>query len=127
MAKKKGNGTSTTKTAMTVESNPPSKMDAVRTALKEGAGKPEDGVAFIKKRFGLDVDVKMFSVYKSKINKEGGRAGKKRGRKPKTAMATAPVRAASPASVTVASPLDALKNLVRDFGKDGVKKLVDMV
>jgi hypothetical protein len=49
---------------------------------------PEDGVAFIKSHFGLEVSKQHFSATKSQIkSKEGGKQSKgKPGRKPKAAV-----------------------------------------
>src|SRR5438105_4988194 len=62
------------------------KTEAVRIALEQGKESPGEGVAFIKKKFGLDVTPQQFSTYKSIAKSKGKGGGKKRGRKPKAAM-----------------------------------------
>lgn len=49
-----------------------SKMDAVRQALAEGKDKPQEGVAYIKEKFSIEIAPQMFSSYKGLLKKKGG-------------------------------------------------------
>jgi hypothetical protein len=45
---------------------------------------PQEGVAYIKEEFGLDISAQMFSSYKSQQGKKNGTARGRRGRPPRT-------------------------------------------
>ena len=51
----------------------PSKMDAVREALRQGFEGVSEGVAFIKTTYGFDMSNAMFSTYKANIKKKESR------------------------------------------------------
>ena len=52
------------------------KSEAVRRAVAEGVDKPQEGSAFIKEKFGLQVTPQHFSTYKSQQKaKEGKGSG----------------------------------------------------
>src|SRR5271168_2110181 len=71
---------------------PIKKVEAVRRALADGAEKPEDGIAYIKTKFGIEMTNTQFSVTKSNLRKKEAEGGKKRGRKVRTSKAeSAPV------------------------------------
>src|SRR3954465_7440146 len=61
----------------------PTKADAVREALKEGVESPQDGVAYVREKFGLEITAQQYSTYKSIEKKKaaGGKAanGRRRG------------------------------------------------
>src|SRR5262245_60295201 len=58
-----------------------SKADAVRRALAAGMEGPQEGTAWIRKEFGIEIAPQHFSATKSQIKKREG--GGKPGRKPK--------------------------------------------
>src|SRR3954466_1753511 len=58
-----------------------SKVEAVRAALDMGKDQPEDGIAFIKDRFGIEMSRQHFSTTKSKLKKGEGSQSVKRTRK----------------------------------------------
>jgi hypothetical protein len=109
-----------------------SKIDAVRSALKELGndampGKIQD---FVKEKFGLEMSTGHVSNYKSHLLKKKG----KRGRKKKvvdaapTAMAAAPVKAAAPVRVSVSlTDIAAVKELVGRVGEDNLKNLIGLL
>lgn len=118
-----------------------SKAAAIRRALAEGIGSPEEGVDFIRKTFGLDVSRQHFSASKSQTKKknQGGETPAepaKRGRKPKSApgqaVADAPARkpkhsASSEGETDLLAAMEAMKPLVAALGADRVKRLVDIL
>src|SRR4051794_25384528 len=57
-----------------------SKMEAVRQTLAAGVEKPQEAVAHIKEKFGLDITTAIFSSYKSAIGAKKGSKPGKRGR-----------------------------------------------
>lgn len=57
------------------------KLDAVRQAILAGKGSADEGVAWIKNTFDLDITKPMFSSYKSKILGGEQTDKPKRGRK----------------------------------------------
>jgi hypothetical protein len=84
----------------------------VLTALEAtgwGAG-PKELQPVIKEKFGVELASNVISTYKSNLKREGGKGGRKRGRK------------GSPQF----SDLEAVRELVNKFGADQVKKLVDV-
>lgn len=92
------------------------KADAVRAAIADGMGSPEEGVAYILKKFGLEVTKPQFSTYKSLDKKRGG---KKTTRAPRAAAST-PAAVPSNGSIGVAGSVEAIKSLVDQLGADQV-------
>lgn len=95
-----------------------SKADAVRAALADGIESPEDGVAFLKAQYGIEMSKQMWSTYKAQLKarakKQSGAQPAKRGPKP-----------ASPAG-DIIDDISAVKGLVAKLGGAQVKKLVDL-
>lgn len=118
-----------------------SKADMVRAAIAEGMEKPDDGVAFIKAKFGIDLPKPMWSSYraqqKARDQKAAGASpSPKRGRKPKTADAAATTSDSAPPTRARVTPrgdgdlleaLKSLKGLVSEHGVDKVKEMVDLL
>src|SRR3954468_20398166 len=98
MAKKKNGG--------------PTKADAVRQALKEGVESPQDGVAYVKEKFGLEITAQQFSTYKSIEKKKGngGGNGVRSGKAPARRSGRLPVPA--PITGSISDDLTALQELV---------------
>jgi hypothetical protein len=104
------------------------RAEAVRVALAEGKETPEEGVAFIKDRYGVDMPKAVFSSYKSqekaKKNKAAGATPAKRGRPPAAATP-----AAKPSTNGQSNPADlarAVKSLVTQYGADAVKGMAEV-
>jgi hypothetical protein len=100
----------------------PTKAHAVREALKDGIDTPQDGVAYVKEKFGLDITAQQFSTYKSieKSNKK-----KKKGDE----SGPAPARRSQPLKVpaTASNPADLarqVKGLVQQYGAAAVSDMV---
>ncbi len=103
-----------------------SKAGAVRAAIAEGIDVPEEGVAFILKKFGIEITKPQFSSYKSqdkaRQQKKGGDTPAKRGRP----ASTAPVTASTPApslpsgNANLAISVEAIKTLVEQYGVEQV-------
>src|SRR5947208_7612225 len=97
-----------------------SKADAVRAAVAEGIDTPEEGVAFILKKFGIEMGKPMWSSYRSQEKARakkagGGQPAAKRGRKPRAAAAPAPVPSGNgPAGLSI--QVEAIKSLVDTLG-----------
>jgi hypothetical protein len=134
--------------AMESASGTITKAEAIRKTLAEGITKSEDGVAHIKKRYGLDVTKGHFAASKSKEKTPGEPVqamprrsrppGKtkvvtvkvKRGRKPKAAvegyLAPPPTSAGEPSGDLLAQ-MEALKPLVESMGKERAKRIIDLI
>jgi hypothetical protein len=117
MAKKKADGQ-------------PTKADAVREALKEGVDSPQDGAAYVKQKFRLDITPQQFSTYKSieKKKANGGGTGVGNGRRgggrPK---ADRPANgAASKGTGNAADLARQVKSLVDAYGAGQVKSMVEV-
>ena len=111
-----------------------SKADAIRAALTAGKDGPEEGIAYIRDRFGLEISKTHFSATKSQLKKKEGLAPK-RTRKAKAAAPTAaapePKRSTRAETPTAPGPdmigdLEAVKALVKKLGGDQVKRIVDL-
>ena len=73
-----------------------SKADAARAALKEGIEGPQEAVAFIRKRFGIEMAPQHFSAVKSQIKSaraaarrranRGGSRNRPRNRRPRATL-----------------------------------------
>lgn len=100
-----------------------SKADAVRAALAEGVDQPEEGVAFIKARFGLDISRQMFSSYKTFEKKRAGKVRRRGGRRASGAAAPSPSRNGKG---DVVAAVETIKKLVDELGVDQVKRLADI-
>ncbi len=107
------------------------KVGAVRAALEEGSGLPEQGVAFIKSRFGLDITRQHFSAIKSQLKKrEGAPRMSRPGRKPRRPAAvrsTAPPVRFANGEAGLLEALEVIKPLVAQLGADKVKRLVELL
>ncbi|VTR92133.1 unnamed protein product [Gemmata massiliana] len=121
-----------TGTAAAPTAKPMTKTDAVRATLAAGIDTPAEGVAHIKKKFGIEMTPAAFSTAKFKAKSTGGGVATK-------AKATASGsgnhgRAATAASVNGhksvgGSPAEfaaAVKALVAAHGVDAVKSMVDV-
>lgn len=96
-----------------------SKADAVRAAIAEGLDAPEEGTAFIKEKFGLDVSKPQFSSYKSqqkaRAKKAGGQATPKR-----RGVGNPKVTPTGNGPAGLAIQVEAIKTLVQDLGVEQV-------
>jgi len=109
-----------------------SKSEAVRRALAAGKELPDEGVAYIRQQFGIEIAKPHFSATKSQIKKrEGGPAKGNPGRKPTTAaegyLAPPPKQRPSDDAPDLIESLEALKPLVAEYGAEKVKRLVDLL
>lgn len=100
------------------------KADAVRAAVAEGKLKPQDGCAWIKEKFGIDITPQHFSSYKSSEAKKTGAPGR-RGRKPREAAAVVATPNGAPVATGGAVDLaKQLKGLVTRYGADEVSGML---
>ena len=103
-----------------------SKMEAVRQTLAAGIEKPQEAVAHIKEKFGLDVPTAIFSSYKSAINTKKGATPGKRGRKANAnsaKVATATNGNVCGSGIQLAQDV---KALVGKYGAEAVKGMADV-
>ena len=110
-----------------------SKADAVRAALAEGIDSPDEGVAFIRERFGIEMGKTMWSSYKSQEKtrqaKASGGDRPRVGRPPVTPSASIVPPAPAPAAArngSVADSLKTVKELVDRLGADEVIKIAEI-
>jgi hypothetical protein len=101
------------------------KTEAVKQAIAAGLDKPKEAVAYIKEKFGLDVGAQMFSSYKSQLNRKGGAAPAKRGRKAGVSKGTEThgLKGYGTSGVELAREV---KKLVDGFGAVAVKEMADV-
>ena len=106
-----------------------------RPALDEGIEGPQAAVAFIKKRFGIEMNPQYFSAVKSQFKKKAGEAPEgKPGREPKAVPGQAvegypPPSPKQPAAGDgdLLDAMAAMKPLIASLGADKVKKIVDLL
>lgn len=106
------------------------KTEAIRRALAAGHEGPQDGTAYIRREFGIEVAPQHFSATKSQLkSREGSKKGKP-GRKPREAAGPAESRPAAsqaaPAGGDMIDDLAAVKHLVQKLGADQVRKIVGL-
>jgi hypothetical protein len=108
-----------------------SKADAVRAALAAGFEGPQDGTAYIRKEFGIEIAPQHFSAVKSQLKKAAGAPKGKPGRKPKAAidgyLAPPPKRHSRDGQPDLLAAMEAMKPLVESLGVDTVKRLADLL
>lgn len=110
-----------------------SKSAAAREAIAQGIDSPDDAVAFIKQRFGIEMSKPHFSAVKSQLKKReaGGEAAPKGrpGRKPKAAIEgyLAPPKVVPTGEGDLLEALEAMKPLVASLGAEKVKRIVDLL
>ena len=103
-----------------------SKADAVRAALAEGIDSPDEGVAFIQERFGIEMGKPMWSSYKSQEKtrqaKADGGDRPRVGRPPLHQQSADGPTAAPPQSnaPNVAQSIESIKDLVDTLGVEQV-------
>jgi hypothetical protein len=110
-----------------------SKTEAVRRALADGFDGPQEGTAYIRKEFGIEIAPQHFSAVKSQIKKREGSAAPKGkpGRKPKQPAASdgylAPPKAPADGGPDLLDSLESLKPLIAQYGAERVKRMVDLL
>ena len=109
-----------------------SKSAAAREAITQGIDSPDDAVAFIKQRFGIEMSKPHFSAVKSQLKKRDadGAAPKGRpGRKPEAAVEgyLAPPKVVPTGEGDLLEALEAMKPLVASLGVEKVKRIVDLL
>lgn len=108
----------------------PTKADAVRQAITEGKEVPQEGVAYIKEKFGLDITPQQFSTYKSIAKKKAAGSGTgvgngRRGGGRRKTVRTA-VDAGSNGMGNAADLARQVKSLVDAYGAGQVKSMVEV-
>ena len=95
------------------------KADAVRAALAEGIDSPDEGIAFIRKRYGIEMGKQMWSSYKSQEKTRQAKAAG--GEKPR--LGRPPLRQLSSESPASTPPQGHAPNVVQSI--ESIKDLVD--
>lgn len=107
------------------------KSEAVRRAIAAGKAMPNEGVAYIKETFGLDLSPAHFSNIKSTTGGKKKRPGRPKGSKSKSKaeeLVVAVPRAAARSNGAIEiQAIQQVKELVNKLGVPAVKTLVDMV
>jgi hypothetical protein len=119
------------------------KAEAIRRALAAGFEGPQEGTAYIRKEFGIEVAPQHFSATKSQMkNKPTGRKGKP-GRKPRHLMPDpqqsqkdappiehyfTPEPKPTPAGGSeLLDAMEVMKPLIASLGKEQVHRIVDLL
>lgn len=92
-----------------------SKMEAVRRTLAAGVEKPQEGVEYVRREFGLEIPTPVFSSYKSQIR------AKDNSSRPRSARGRV-----SPVGDPVELARD-VKELVQRYGADAVRDMIDVL
>jgi hypothetical protein len=107
------------------------KAEAIRQALAAGFLGPQQGTAWIRDKFGIEMTPQHFSAAKTQHNKRAGLPPGKRGRKPKSLTVEGylapPARKSAHSEADVIGALEALKPLVAAMGVERVKRLADLL
>jgi hypothetical protein len=99
------------------------KADAVRAALAEGVEAPDEAIAFIKSRFGIEISKPHYSSYKSQLKAKA--ASQSRVNKvPRAPAASTPAVAKD--DVGIVADLAAMKRLVEKLGVEQVKQMAGL-
>jgi hypothetical protein len=122
-----------------IEATPPtptvSKAEGVRRAIAAGVQTPAEGVEYVMKHFGIEMDNKTFSLNRSQHRareaKQGGAPKGKPGRKPKNVvegyLAPPPKPRILGEQPDLLAALKAMKPLVAQLGADKVHEIVDLL
>lgn len=102
----------------------PSKADMVRAAVAEGIEKPQEGVDFIKARFGVEMGKPMFSSYRAQQKARERKAAGEPAAARRSSVA-APPRNAAPGGI-VADIAD-IRRLLATHGKEGLRELIEVL
>jgi hypothetical protein len=99
-----------------------SKSGAARAAVDEGYESPQEAVAWIKQRFGIEMGAQHFSAIKSQYRK------KAKARKAAVEGYLAPPRRKSAnGNPDLLAAMESIKPLVASLGKEQVKRIVDLL
>lgn len=111
------------------------KTEAIRRALAAGHEGPQEGTAYIRREFGIEIAPQHFSATKSQLKSREASKKVKPGRKPKAASSQgvegylAPPPKAAPAGeqTDLLAAMEAMKPLVEALGADKVHRIVDLL
>ena len=114
-----------------------SKAEAVRQALSAGFEGPQEGTAYIRQEFGIEMAPQHFSAVKSQLKKklDSGTPAVRKGRgRPKGSKSQAvqgylapPPKPPADGGADLIDTLEALKPLIAQYGADKVKRIVDLL
>jgi hypothetical protein len=107
-----------------------SKAEAVRAAIDAGMETPDEGIAFVKTHYGLEITKPHFSAVKSDYKKRSSAPPGRPGRKPRAAVEgylAPPPRPATDDAPDLLAAMEAIKPLVASLGPDRVKRIVDLL
>ena len=117
------------------EAKPLKKVDAAKAAISEGIESPQSAVAYIAKRYGIDIKPQHFSAIKSQLKKklEEAQSAVESGLKPKATGAVGgyPAPPPRPRQATgepdLLEAMETIKTLIAELGTDKVKRIVDLL
>ena len=109
------------------DSDKPSKRALVQSAIEAlGDPKAAEVQAYVKEKFGTDLDLGLISTYKSQLNPKRKKRGKKRGRPAGVPNAVAPAAKAPRTSVSI-DDIHEIKALINRFGTDGLVSMIKVL
>lgn len=97
------------------------KREAVRRALAAGRDKPKEGVAFIRKEFGIDIQPHAFSLNKVAIRKQLARKQQSERREGQRLTV-----GSSDDEDDAAALARAVKQLAERYGPEAVRRMLDV-
>ena len=103
-----------------------SKANAARAALAEGIEAPQKAVAFIKKRFGIEMNPQHFSAFKSQVRKKEA-ASKPAAERADSSPASPTPKPSAGGEADLLAALETMKPLIAQYGADKVKRIVDLL
>ncbi|GIW88635.1 MAG: hypothetical protein KatS3mg108_2959 [Isosphaeraceae bacterium] len=102
------------------------KVGAIRLAIAAGADKPDAGVNYIRKQFGIEIGRQYFSSIKSRLKKSESALSRRSGG-PRRRLVVARSTTSPDARVALLTDLEAVKRLIAHHGADNVKRMVDLL
>ncbi|WP_406698802.1 thioesterase [Singulisphaera sp. Ch08] len=115
------------------DTKPIKKIDAAKAAIHEGFDSPQRAVAYIAKRYGIEIDPQHFSSIKSQLKKklEATQSEMETGSKASGAVEGYLAPPPSPRPATgepdLLDAMQSIKTLIAELGADKVKRIVDLL
>jgi hypothetical protein len=114
------------------------KVDAAKAAIGEGIDSPQSAVAYIAKRYGIDIKPQHFSAIKSQLKKkleeaqsamesETSATTPRRTGTIEGYLAPPPRPQRTPGEPDLLDAMETLKTLIAELGTDKVKRIVELL
>lgn len=104
-----------------------SKTEAGRLALREGIERPQEAVAFIEKRFGIQMTPMQFSQIKLRLKRREGEAEPSEQTVKGVEGYLAPPKIEATGEGDLIDVLEQMKPLIARYGAENVKRIVDLL